>query len=166
MRSAEAAAQGRRARFISVQNEYSLLHREPEREVLPECTRLGMAFLPYFPLASGLLTGKYRRGQPFPPGSRGDVAWGPKVFTDENLDAVERLMQFAEGRGYTLLELAISWLAAQPAVASVIAGATSAGQVLANSSAADWQLTSADLAAIDAIVQPARDSAETSSAHR
>lgn len=165
IRSADAAA-GMRVRFASVQNEYSLLHRDPERDALPECRHLGLAFIPYFPLACGLLTGKYRRGQPFPKGSRGDTAWGPNVFTAENLDAVERLMQFAESRGYTLLELAFSWLAAQPTVTSVIAGATSAGQVLANSSAADWKLTEADLVEIDAIVQPARDSAETSSAHR
>jgi len=165
IRSADAAA-GMRVRFSSIQNEYSLMHRDPERDVLPECTHLGLAFIPYFPLACGLLTGKYRRGQPFPKGSRGDTAWGPNVFTAENLNVVERLMQFAESRGYTLLELAFSWLAAQPAVASIIAGATSAGQVLANSSAADWKLTDAELAEIDAIVQPARDSAETSSAHR
>ena len=101
------------AHFISVQNEYSLLHREPEGEVLPECRRLGMAFLPYFPLANGLLTGKYRRGQPLPKGSRGKAGFGPKVFTEANIDKAERLIQFAAGRGHSLLELAFSWLAAQ-----------------------------------------------------
>jgi aryl-alcohol dehydrogenase-like predicted oxidoreductase len=166
IRSADAAGQGLESRFVSVQNEYSLMHRQPEAEVLPECGRLGLAFLPYFPLASGLLTGKYQRNQPFPPGSRGDNAWGPKVFTEQNIAIVERLTEFAEGRGYTVLELAFSWLASQPSVASVIAGATSPGQVLANSSAADWTLSESDLAQVDAIVQPVRDSAETSSASR
>ena len=166
MREAEEAAAGMPLRFVSVQNEYSLMHREPEREVLPECSRLGLAFLPYFPLASGLLTGKYRKNHTFPRGSRGADEWGPKVFTAENLDIVERLTQFAESRGYTLLELAFSWLGAQPAVASVIAGATTPGQVMANASACDWKLTANELAEIDSIVQPARDSEETSSAHR
>lgn len=149
-----SAAQIREAggKFISVQNQYSLLHREPEAEVLPECRRLHLAFLPYFPLANGLLTGKYRKGQPLPKGSRGDAGWGPKVFTDENLDKVERLIQFAEGRGHSLLELAFSWLAAQPTVASVIAGASSPEQVRANASAARWDLSSGDLAQIDALL--------------
>lgn len=111
-----------------------------------------MAFLPYFPLANGLLTGKYRKGQPLPKGSRADAGFGPKLFTDENLDKVERLVQFAEGHGHTLLELAFSWLAAQPAVASVIAGAVSPEQVTANASATRWQLNSGDLADIDRIM--------------
>jgi aryl-alcohol dehydrogenase-like predicted oxidoreductase len=149
-----SAAQIREAggRFVSVQNQYSLFHREPEAEVLPECSRLGLAFLPYFPRASGLLTGKYRKGQPLPKGSRGDAGWGPKVFTDENLDKVERLIQFAEGRGHSLLELAFSWLAAQPAVASVIAGATSPEQVKANATAALWKLSPEELREIDTLV--------------
>ena len=84
LREARQAA-GNGARFVSVQNEYSLFHREPEADVIPECEKEGLAFLPYFPLANGLLTGKYRRGVPAPKGSRGDVGFGPKVFTDENL---------------------------------------------------------------------------------
>jgi len=149
-----SAAQIREAdgKFRSVQNQYSLLHREPEAEVLPECRQQHLAFLPYFPLANGLLTGKYRKGKPLPEGSRGDAGWGPKVFTEENLDKVERLIQFAEGRGHSLLELAFSWLAAQPTVASVIAGAVSAEQVKANASAALWELSSGDLAQIDALL--------------
>jgi aryl-alcohol dehydrogenase-like predicted oxidoreductase len=139
-------------RFVSVQNHYNLLHREPEAEVLPECRRSDLAFLPYFPLANGLLTGKYRKGQPLPPGSRGDAGWGPKVFTEENLDKVERLIQFAAGRGHSLLELAFSWLAAQPTVASVIAGAVSAEQVMANAAATRWNLGPEDLRQIDAIL--------------
>jgi aryl-alcohol dehydrogenase-like predicted oxidoreductase len=139
-------------KFVSLQNQYSLFHREPEKETLPECRREKMAFLPYFPLANGLLTGKYRKGQPLPKGSRADAGFGPKFFTDENLDKVERLVQFAQGHGHTLLELAFSWLAAQPAVASVIAGAVSPEQVTANASATRWELNSGDLADIDRIM--------------
>jgi aryl-alcohol dehydrogenase-like predicted oxidoreductase len=135
-----------------VQNQYNLFHREPEAEVLPECRRTHLAFLPYFPLANGLLTGKYRKGQPLPKGSRGDAGWGPKVFNEENLEKVERLIQFAAGRGYSLLELAFSWLAAQPTVASVIAGAVSPGQVRANATAALWKLGPEDLREIDGLV--------------
>ena len=142
--------------FVSVQNEYSLLHRDPEKDVLPECVRLGLAFLPYFPLANGLLSGKYRRGQPFPRGSRGDAGWGPKVFTEQNLALAESLAEFAEARGHTLLELAVSWLLARLAVASVIAGAKSPEQVQANARAGYWDLTEADLAAIDSILSQSK----------
>ena len=140
------------AHFVSVQNQYNLFYREPEKEVLPECRRAGLAFLPYFPLANGLLTGKYRQGKPLPKGSRGDAGWGPKVFTEDNLAKVERLIQFAESRGHSLLELAVSWLAAQPAVASVIAGATSPAQVRANAAAANWKLTPEDLREIERLL--------------
>jgi aryl-alcohol dehydrogenase-like predicted oxidoreductase len=148
VQEAEAAA-GSGARFVSVQNHYNLLHREPESTVLPECVRAGIAFLPYFPLANGLLSGKYRRGQPLPPGSRGGDGFGPKVFTRENLARAEALAEFAGSRGHTLLELAMSWLASRPAVASVIAGAKTAEQVRANASAAGWNLTAGDLAEIE-----------------
>lgn len=151
LREAEAAVGPGAARFASVQNEYSLLNREPEAEVIPECVRAGIAFIPYFPLASGLLTGKYRRGQPPPQGSRAQAGFGPKVFTDRNLAVVELLIQFAAARGRSLLELAVSWLAAQPAVASVIAGATSPAQVKANAASANWPLAPEELAAIDAL---------------
>jgi aryl-alcohol dehydrogenase-like predicted oxidoreductase len=141
------------ARFVSVQNEYSLLHREPEREVLPVCERLGLAFLPYFPLASGLLTGKYRRGQPPPEGSRlGGGGRFEDMLTERNLEIVESLIEFAESRGHTLLELAFSWLLARPVVASVIAGATKPEQVKANAEAAIWKLTEAELTKINEIV--------------
>lgn len=156
LREAEAAVRNGAARFVSVQNEYSLLHRDPERDVLPECARLGLAFLPYFPLASGLLTGKYRRGRPAPEGTRiGAGGWAGELLTDQNLALVEALDEFATSRGHTLLELAVSWLLAPPAVASVIAGATSPRQVRANTAAAGWKLTEANLAAIDGIVAPA-----------
>jgi aryl-alcohol dehydrogenase-like predicted oxidoreductase len=148
----EAATRGGEAHFVSVQNEYSLLHREPERDVLPECERLGIAFIPYFPLASGLLTGKYRHGQPAPEGSRLQSRRGDSLLTDRNLTVVEKLIEFSESRGHTILELAFSWLLTRPAVASVIAGATSPEQVESNVAAAGWQLTDAELAEIDAIV--------------
>jgi aryl-alcohol dehydrogenase-like predicted oxidoreductase len=151
IRDAEAAARG--ARFVSVQNEYSLLQREPEAQVLPECERLGQAFLPFFPLASGLLTGKYRKGQPAPEGARlSDPKWEERMRADERLDRVERLIAFAEGRGHTVLELAFAWLLARPVVASVIAGATKPAQVQANAAAAGWSLTPADLAEIDRLL--------------
>jgi len=149
-----AAVKG--SRFVSVQNNYSLLHREPEAEVLPECARLGIAFLPYFPLANGLLTGKYRKGQPFPKSSRGEDGFGPKVFTDENLALADELRGFAESRGHTLLELSMAWLGAKPSIASIIAGAKTAEQVKTNASAVAWKLTEADLAAVDAILETVR----------
>ncbi|HZU25884.1 MAG TPA: aldo/keto reductase [Bryobacteraceae bacterium] len=151
LRAAELAAVGR-ARFVSVQNEYSMIRREAEREVLPECERLGLAFLPYFPLASGLLTGKYRPGAPLPAGSRGEAGWGPKVFTEQNLAVSESLRGFAERRGHTLLDLAFSWLLAHRAVASVIAGATSPKQVTANAAAGEWPLSAEELREVDEIL--------------
>jgi len=153
IREAEAALRAGAARFLSLQNEYSLFHREPERDVLAECERRGIAFLPYFPLASGLLTGKYRKNQPAPQGTR--LSSGGRfgrVLTDPNVDRVESLIQFATLRGHTILELAISWLATRPAVASVIPGATSPAQVRANAAAAGWRLAADELAEIDAIV--------------
>ena len=156
LRAAGAAVREGGARFVSVQNQYSLVNREPEADAIPECVRSGIAFLPFFPLANGLLTGKYRRGQPLPEGSRARDGFGPKVFTDENLALVEALTEFAAGRGHSMLELAVSWLAAQPAVASVIAGAKSPEQVKANASAAGWRLTEADLAAIEAMLPRVR----------
>lgn len=150
LEEAQAAVRPGAARFVSVQNEYSLLHREPEQAVLPACERLGLAFIPYFPLANGLLTGKYRRGEPVPEGTR--LSDRADQITPQRLDTVERLIALAESRGHTLLELAFSWLLARPAVASVIAGATRPEQVRANAAAADRQLDEADLAEVDAIV--------------
>jgi aryl-alcohol dehydrogenase-like predicted oxidoreductase len=150
MRAARAADVPRG--FESVQNDYSLLKRDAEAEVLPECARTGISFLPYFPLANGLLTGKYRKGRPFPESSRGKDAFGPKVFTPENLDRVEALISFAESRSHSLLELAFSWLAARPEVSSVIAGAKTSDQVRANGVAVSWKLTAADLAEINGIL--------------
>jgi aryl-alcohol dehydrogenase-like predicted oxidoreductase len=149
-------AAGGRARFVSVQNDYSLLHREPEREVLPACERLGLGFLPYFPLASGLLTGKYRRGHSMPEGARLSGSFGQSRVTDEKLMQVEGLTAFAESQGHRLLELAVAWLLAHRAVSSVIAGATSPAQVQANAAAASaWRLSKNDLEAIDGILTAA-----------
>ncbi len=140
------------ASFVSVQNEYSLLHREPEFEVLPECERLGLAFIPYFPLASGVLTGKYTRGGPVARGRLSDPGSSRDRFlNDRNRRIAEKLSAFAESRGHTLLELAFSWLLAHPPVASVIAGATKPEQVRANARSAGWRLTKEELAEVDRI---------------
>ncbi len=152
LREAEGAVAPGAAHFASVQNEYSLLHREPERDVFAACERLGVAFLPYFPLASGLLTGKYSRGVPAPPGTRLSQGWAANRFlSDDKLNVVEALTLYSTSRGHSVLELAMSWLLQRPAVASVIAGATSPAQVRANVQAAAWKLTGADLAEIDRI---------------
>jgi aryl-alcohol dehydrogenase-like predicted oxidoreductase len=149
-----ADASQSRAQFVSVQNEFSLFHREPETNgVLAECERRGLAFLPYFPLGSGLLTGKYRKGKKLPDGSRAADGWGPKVFTEQNLVIVESLIEFAESKGHTILELAFSWLLSHKPVASVIAGASKPEQVRANVRAGDWQLAADDRAQIDAIMR-------------
>ncbi|MFE2530024.1 aldo/keto reductase [Streptomyces sp. NPDC059382] len=137
------------APFVSAQNEWSLLQRSAERELVPAALHHGIGVLPYFPLANGLLTGKIRRGAPVPPGSRLEGRDG--YLTDERLDTVEALAGLAEKYDRTVLELAIGWLSAQPGCASVIAGATSAEQVRANAAVADRPLEAALLAEIDAI---------------
>ena len=137
------------ARPVSAQNRYSLLHREAEEALLPTCSRLGLGVLPYFPLASGLLTGKYRRGQPRPEGTR--LQTRDEVFTDETFDRLEALEAFAGERGVTLLEVAIGGLLAQPAVVSVISGATKPEQVRSNAVAGEWQPSEDDVAALDAL---------------
>ena len=148
--AAASAARPGSARFVSVQNEYSLLHREPEEGVLAECERQRTAFLPFFPLMSGLLSGKYRKGRPIPQDTRiAKFERYNKLLTDENLDKIEALTVYTESRGHTLLELAFSWLLAHKVVASVIAGATSRRQVNDNASAATWTLTADDLEEID-----------------
>jgi len=148
---ASRAAKPGAAKFVSVQNEYSLLHREPEKSVLAACDRLSLGFLPYFPLASGLLTGKYEPGKPAPKESRLALSWTSRFTTDKNVEIAEALKAFAAARRHTLLELAFSWLAARPQVASVIAGATSPDQIRANAAAVTWSLTRDDLAEIDRI---------------
>jgi aryl-alcohol dehydrogenase-like predicted oxidoreductase len=152
LREAEEAVREGAVRFVSVQKEYSLIHREAEHDVLPECERLGIAFIPYFPLANGLLTGKYRRGKDVPAGGRLDSARGERLLTNNNLAVVERLVEFSQRRGHTVLELAFSWLLKWPAVASVIAGATSPEQARSNAAAAGWKLTDGELVEVDSIL--------------
>ena len=155
VREADAAAKPGASRFASVQNEYSIFHRQPELDVLPECSATGMAFLPYFPLANGLLTGKYRRGQPAPKGSRIESGWHGELLTGANIEIVEELIEFAAGCKRTILDLAFSWILTRPMVASVIAGATSAEQVQANANAGTWHLSDLDLEKIN-VIAPTR----------
>ena len=131
-------------RFTAIQNEYSLLHREPEQEVLGLCDELELAFIPYYPLASGLLTGKYRRGQAAPAGAR--LAGREQLASEEQWRVVEALCSYASARGLEPAEVAIGALLARPAVASVITGATGPEQVQANAAAARWQPDRAELA--------------------
>ncbi len=138
--------------FVSAQNHWSLLERGAEAEVVPAARHFGLGVLPYFPLANGLLTGKVRRGQAPPPGSR--LAGRPGYLTESKLDRVEALITWAAGRGLTILEVAIGALAAQPGCASVIAGAMSPEQVKANVAAGEWIPSATDLGEIDRIVPP------------
>ena len=130
-------------RFVSAQNNYSLLERRVEHEVLPACERFGLGMLPYFPLASGLLTGKYSRGEAPPEGTR-LAAWGARgaaALNDKNFDKLEALSSWSEERGHDMLDLAFAWLLGHPVVSSVIAGATKPEQVAANARTAAWKLT-------------------------
>ncbi len=145
--------------FRSVQNRYSVLHREPESKVIPACAELGIGLVPYFPLESGLLTGKFHKGEPLPAGTR--LANMPESQRSRFLrsedggefDKVERLRHYAASRGYTLLELAMSWLASNPVVVSVIAGAPRPEQVMANAAAVGWDMTDGERAEIDALLE-------------
>ncbi len=139
-------------RFISAQNKYSLLDRDVEDELVPACEHLGVGLLPFFPLEYGLLTGKYRRGQAAPEGTR--LAAQGERLEGADWDAIEALERFAADRGLSLLDVAVGGLAAQPAVASVIAGATRPEQVQANVAAGAWEPTVEDLAALDEITRP------------
>ena len=152
LEEAEAVAAGA-PRFVSVQNEYSLMHREPEDEVLPACERLGLGFLPYFPLMSGLLSGKYRKDRPLPEGTRivGNPRW-ETLLTDANLDLIEALTRYAESRGFELIDLAFAWLLSRPQVASVIAGATSAEQVRRNAATVHWTMSPEERDAVGRIL--------------
>ena len=140
---ADAAGVG----FVATQIDWSLLNRAVEEAAVPAARRHGLGVVPYFPLASGLLTGKYHRGEEFPEGTRlASSKYFAAVATDENFAHVDRLQAWAEAKGHTILELAFAWLLAQDGVASVIAGATSTGQVAANAAAAGWALDGAELA--------------------
>jgi aryl-alcohol dehydrogenase-like predicted oxidoreductase len=149
--AAWTARTGNLTPFVSAQNEYSLLDREVEAELVPACERFGLGILPYFPLASGLLTGKYRRGHEAPAGTRmANERYRPRLASAP-WEVIEGLEKYAAERGLTLLEVAIGGLAAQPAVASVIAGATTPEQVRANAAAAAWHPSTEDLSTLDAI---------------
>ena len=137
--------------FVSMQPKYSIMDREIEAELVPFCEAYDIGILPYYPLANGFLTGKYRRGQPAPEGTR--LAEGDRgMFTDANFDLLERLEAFCEERGHSVLELAFAWLLANSAVSSVIAGATRAEQIVANAKAANWSLTAEDVAEVNGII--------------
>jgi aryl-alcohol dehydrogenase-like predicted oxidoreductase len=140
------------AAFVSAQNRWSLLERGAEAEIVPAARHFGLGVLPYFPLANGLLTGKVRKGQAPPPGSR--LASRAAYLSEDKLDRVEALIAWAAERGRTVLEVAVGALAAQPGCASVIAGATSPEQVKANAAAADWIPSAEDLASLDGIIPP------------
>ena len=146
-------------RFVSAQNEWSLLERKIEPEIMPACRQFGLGQLPFFPLASGFLTGKYRRGEDLPEGTR-LAAWAQampgrvaQMTAEDNFNKLEALTAFAEERGHTILDLALGWLASDPAVSSVIAGATRTEQIEANVAAThSWELTAEDYAAVDQIL--------------
>jgi aryl-alcohol dehydrogenase-like predicted oxidoreductase len=142
------------SRFVSAQNLYSLLERKVEFEVLPACEHFGLGFLPFFPLASGLLSGKYKRGEAPPDGTR-LAAWGARgaaAMSDKNFDKVEKLDAWAAERGHTILELAFAWLLGHPVVSSVIAGATTPEQVKTNAATSGWALTPEELDEVGALI--------------
>jgi aryl-alcohol dehydrogenase-like predicted oxidoreductase len=141
------------AHFVSVQNHYNLLNRGDEREVLPECRRLGLAYLPFFPLASGMLTGKYTRGEAPASGTRMQ-RWGTRasgLLSDQNFEVVGGLSAWAASHDHSLLDLAFAWLLEKPIIPSVIAGATKADQVRANAAAGGWRLSPEEAAEVDAL---------------
>jgi aryl-alcohol dehydrogenase-like predicted oxidoreductase len=140
---------------VSLQNEYSLIKRGVEADVLPACERNGLAVLPFFPLASGLLTGKYRRGEAAPEGTR--LHGRDEIADNETWDRLDQLADFAEDRGIEPIDVAIGWLLSQPMIASVIAGATKPEQIRRNVEAGRWQPSDADRAEIDAIFPAATD---------
>lgn len=144
-----------RTPFVSAQNHYSLLERGVETDVLGACERFGLGMLPFFPLASGMLTGKYRRNEAPPPGTRlanvGRLA--ERALNERNFTIVEKLTDFAAARSRKLIDVAFGWLLAKPVISSVIAGATSAEQVEANVAAATWRMSAEDVAAVDAIAK-------------
>ncbi len=143
--------------FVSAQNEYNLLNRRIERELAPACEAYGLSILPYFPLASGFLTGKYKQDQPLPEGARlsspAAAGMAGQILTPKNYETLDKLEAFATQRGKPMIDLAFGWLASQPLVASVIAGATRPEQVQQNVDSASWRLTTDELAEVDAITR-------------
>lgn len=156
---AEADAQANKLKsphFATAQNEWSLLKRDVEQDAIPACERYRLGQLPYFPLASGLLTGKYKRGEGFAAGTRlATFTFAQRMATEANFAKIEAVQAYAEQRGHTLLEIAFAWLGAQPCVTSVIAGATTPEQVRANATAANWKLSAQEVAEISALAPPA-----------
>jgi aryl-alcohol dehydrogenase-like predicted oxidoreductase len=144
------ARSSQRTRFISAQNHYSLVERAADAELIPACARFGVGLLPYFPLANGLLTGKYRRHQPAPTGTR----MAGRAIDDGLYDTIEKLIDFAKARGHSLVDVAVGALIAQPVVGSVITGATQVAQIRANAAAAGWVPGAGDLAELDVILKP------------
>jgi aryl-alcohol dehydrogenase-like predicted oxidoreductase len=147
------AHEGRGTRFIASQIEWSLVHREVESDIVPSCRAHDVGIVTFYPLASGLLTGKYRRGEPPPEGTRlaGSAFHRERMATDRNFDVVERLSQVGQSIGRSMLEMAIGWLTHQPGVASVLVGASTPDQVAANAAVADVALSAAELAAIGGV---------------
>ncbi len=148
------AQTGHMNRFISAQNQYNLLDRDVEKELAPACQKYGIGILPFYPLAAGFLTGKYRPGEPAPEGARlaGSAAMAGRILSEKNYDSLMKLEGFAQERGHSMVELAVSWLANQPFVGSVIAGATKPEQVEENAKAADWKLSADEMSEIDTIL--------------
>lgn len=139
--------------FVSIQNHYHMFERDQEREIVPYCNAHKVGLIPFFPLAGGFLTGKYKRGEAAPTGSRGESSpYVQKYMTDANYDKVEKMTAWAEERGYSMVDLAHAWLLAHPAVCSVISGATKVEQIQANAKGADWQLTEDELAMVNGIL--------------
>jgi aryl-alcohol dehydrogenase-like predicted oxidoreductase len=140
--------------FVSEQPHYHMLARELEKDILPAAEYFGIGILPYFPLAGGFLTGKYKRGEPIPAGSRGETSQYVKDYlNEENFDILEKLAAFAGARDHTIGELAHAWLLAHPQVSSVISGATRVEHLLANAKAGDWELSADELAEVNAILE-------------
>ena len=141
------------AAFVTVQSHYHILEREVEKEVIPYCQAHHVGFIPFFPLAGGFLTGKYKRGEEAPAGSRGERSpYVQKYMTDTNFDIVETLAAWAQERGHTMNELAHAWLLAQPQVCSVISGLTKLEHLQANARAGEWQLTAAEMGEVTAVL--------------
>ena len=139
--------------FVSIQNHYHMFERDQEREIIPFCNAHKVGILPFFPLAGGFLTGKYKRGEAAPAGSRGENSpYVQKYMTDANYDKVEKMPAWAAERGHTMGELAHAWLLGQPQVSSVISGATKIEQIQANAKAGDWLLTAEEFAAVNALL--------------
>lgn len=139
--------------FVTEQSHYHMLEREVEKDLVPQCEKSGIGFIPFFPLAGGFLTGKYKRGEDAPAGSRGESSeYVQKYMTDENFTIVEKLTAWAQERDHTMAELAHAWLLAQPTVCSVISGLTKLTHLQANAKAADWQLTPVEVAEVNAVL--------------